>query len=184
MSDTPETTAEAKPKKKGKLPLIIILVVLLAAGGGGYYFFVMRAASAKAAAKAKKAAKAADEEASADEEAEADKGNKSDGANVKQVVELQPFIVNLADKENTRYLRMTVSLGMGGEGEEESKPDTLMTTRARDAMIAVLTSKSSNDIISAEGKMKLREELLKAARKVVKEPRIEAIYITDFIIQM
>ena len=110
-----------------------------------------------------------------------------DDGDVKQVIELQPFIINLADEGEARYLRMTVSLGLdGGEGggEGESKPDTLMTTKVRSAMISVLTTKHSDEILSVEGKALLRKELLRAARAVVKEPEVHAIYITDFIVQL
>lgn len=209
MSDANETApAPAAPpaKKKSKLLLMIVtLVVLLAAGGGAYFFlFKSSAASAKEKKSSAKKAAAAEEEADAHEEtAEEETGHegeaktKDDGKkasksvkvslpkdeDVKAVIELQPFIVNLADTEEARYLRLTVSLGLAGEGGEE-KPDTIFTTRVRNALLAVLTTKRSDDILSAEGKDRLRKELLTAARAASKEPQVEAIYITDFIVQL
>ncbi|MGH9944223.1 MAG: flagellar basal body-associated FliL family protein [Pyrinomonadaceae bacterium] len=125
------------------------------------------------------------------EKDETGKGKKSqpielslpEDSEVKSVVELQPFIINLADENEARYLRLTVSLGLG-EGGEEEKPDPLFTTRVRNAMLAVLTTKTSEEILTSEGKNRLRHQLLLAAREASEEPHVEAIYITDFIVQL
>jgi len=107
-----------------------------------------------------------------------------DDSEVKHIVELQPFIINLADSEEARYLRLSVSLGIGGEESGAKKPDPLFMTRVKNAMLAVLTVKKSTDVLSIEGKVKLRKELLQAAQAASKEPKVEAIYITDFIVQL
>lgn len=188
---------ETVPAKKSKKMLIIIIVaVLLFGGGGGYYFLRLRNAdSSKAKDKnAQKKNKAEDDSA---ETAGGAKGAKDADAtsnkkllemslpedgDVKQVIELQPFIVNLADDNEPRYLRMTVSVGLAEAGE--AKPDPLFTTKVRNAMLAVLTSKKSEEILTVEGKATLRKELLAAARAAVEEPEVHAIYITDFIVQL
>lgn len=134
-----------------------------------------------------------EKDAAAEDEGKSQKGGKKaagsakftppDDENVKQIIELQPFIVNLADTSEARYLRLTVSVGTG-EAEGEAKPDPLFTTRIRNAMLAVLTTKSSEEVLTAEGKNALRKELLSAARSAAKEPKVEAVYITDFIVQL
>ncbi len=200
MSDTAATTpaAEAAPKKS-KLLLILIIVAVVAVLGGGGVFFLRRGSTAEAAKaeKSKKSAKeknsAADDEAAADEPVAEEKSSRKksggakidlpDDSNVKKVIELSPFIVNLANKGEANYLRMSVSLGVG-ESKGEEKPDPLLTTRVRNALLAVLTTKTSDEVLTVEGKTALRKELLRAARAAVEEPRIEAIYITDFIVQI
>lgn len=189
------TAATEAPKKKGSKMILIIVILVLAVGGGGGYFFFLRGSSAAAKAKAEKSKKARSEEAADDgdkasgDEKEGGKSEKAakislpDDGDVKHVTELQPFIVNLADKEGARYLRLTISLGLG-EGESSEKPDPIFTTRVRNAMLAVLTSKTSEEVLSAEGKVALRKELLKAAQAASDEPKVEAIYITDFIVQL
>lgn len=204
--DNSDATAE-KPKKSRKLIFIIMALVLLVAVGGGGFFYARSAganeAEKKPSAKKKKQArddeepdeKASDEDeakTSDDEEAKSsgEAGKKRvaldlpDDSEVKHIVELQPFIVNLADHDEGRYLRLTVSLGLGGEEAEKEKPDVLFTTRVRNAMLAVLTNKTSAEVLSAEGKAALRKELLRAARAVSDDPPVEAIYITDFIVQL
>ena len=46
------------------------------------------------------------------------RAEQAEEGEVKEVIELQPFIVNLADKNEARYLRMTISLGIGESAEE------------------------------------------------------------------
>lgn len=208
MSAPPAAEAAPAGKKSKKLPLIIGLVLLLAIGGvvGKIFFFKSADAATKdkeASSKSKKskASKESDDEEGdaakkkkggdeEDEESDASaKPSKSDvslpdDSKVKQVVELQPFIVNLADKGEAKYLRLTVNVGIGGEEGKAEKPDPLFTTRIRNAMLAVLTSKTADDVLTNEGKNALRKELLRAARKVSEEPEVHAIYITDFIVQL
>lgn len=194
-SGSPDAAGEAK--KGGKKVLIIgIIGVLLMAAGAGFYFWRASATSAaEAPAKKKGGKKAQAEEPSEGETAEAKEGDHKGGESklkdslpndedVKEVVELPPFIVNLADTEQARYLRMTVSLGVGGAEEKSEKPDNLFMTRVRNAMLTVLSDKKSEDILSVEGKSKLRKELLQAAQAASEEPEVHAIYITDFIVQL
>jgi flagellar protein FliL len=181
-------SSDAAPAKSSIKLIIIIAVsaiVLVAGGGGGAYFFLQKSqAAAKTAEKGKKgAAGNEDEEAAAEGEATPKKANADtlalpDDSNVKRVVELQPYIVNLADQGEARYL-----IG-GEEGSEGEKPSPLFTTRVRNAMLAVLTTKSSAEVLTIEGKAKLRKDLLRAARAASEEPRVEAIYITEFIVQL
>ncbi len=205
---TPPAAGDAAaPKKSSKMLLIVVAVVVLAAVGGGFVFLRKGEAAPEEKKSSKKAShdeaddeEAADEEASTDdEEPKTEKAEKSehaeeaktkpvklslpDDSKVKQVVELQPFVVNLADPAAARYLRVTISIGTAEEGEE-SKPDPLFVTRVRNAMLAVLTTKTSEEVLTIEGKAALRKQLLAAAKKASEEPEVAAVYITEFIVQM
>lgn len=206
--------APAKKSKTLLIIILLLLLVACGGAGGFFFLRARAAtAPGKSKDKNAKKQSSKDDEEEADKEASDEKqsdekhadekssshsdekendkkGSKQsldlslpDDSDVKQVVELQPFIINLADEGEARYLRMTVSLGLG-ENEGESKPDPLMTTKVRNAMITVLTSKRSEEILTVAGKTALRKELLKAARAAVKEPEVHAIYITDFIVQL
>jgi flagellar FliL protein len=207
-TNSPETENDA-PKKKGKLMIIVILLVLILAGGGaGGYFYFSGSSGEKSEESAKnekkessgKTKKSKSEKEEEEEEPEPKKPEKKskgpsakksletslpEDEGVKHIVDLQPFIVNLADEGEARYLRMTVSVGVGEHGGGESeKADPLFITRVRNAMLAVLSIKTSEEILTIEGKAKLRKELLKAAQAASEEPHVEAIYITDFIVQL
>jgi flagellar FliL protein len=161
-----EAGAEPKKAKRGRKFLIIVLVLIVlvaVVGAGGFYRWRHRGAASPAAKKVEPADRAEDSE-------------------VKEVIELQPFIVNLADKNETRYLRMTISLGVGETSE--GKADPLFTTRVRNAILGVITTRTSDQILTSEGKAHLRKDMLEAARTAVEKPEVHAIYITDFIVQM
>jgi len=202
---TDETAEEGGASKKSFKKIIILAVILIVLGGGGFYYWQSKSAAAAddedaeavekdekpSSEKKSKRKKPVDDSEEETEEAEkpAKKSSSLKAAlpndeDVKKIIELPPFIVNLADSENARYLRMSVSLGVGGEEGGSEKPDQLFMTRVRNAMLAVLSEKKSDEILTVEGKGKLRRELLKAAQAASEEPHVEAIYITDFIVQL
>jgi len=158
---------QAPPKRRFKKLIVLVLFLLFLGGaaGGGFYFWKTRTAAA-----------AGTEQAEATEHKEAE-------TEVKAIVDLPPFIVNLADNESARYLRMTVSLGVGGD-EKAEKPDPVFSTKARNAILAVIGAKKSEDILTTEGKESLRREILAAAQSVSKAPHVVEIYITEFIVQL
>jgi flagellar protein FliL len=198
MSETekaaPGADDNAAPKKKGMKKIILLVLIVLIVGGGaasGFFYWRSRAATETAKKTDKKTQSKKDAAEGETDEAESTSKKSTDplknalpeDEDVKKIVELPPFIVNLADSEQARYLRMTVSLGVDGEGGTE-KPDQLFITRVRNAMLAVLSDKRSDDILTPDGKAKLRKELLTAAKAASEEPEVKAIYITDFIVQL
>ena len=158
---------QAPPKRRLKKLIILVLFLLIIGGGagGGFYFWKIRGAAA------------------AEQAVEGEEHTKEAENAVKAIVDLPPFIVNLADNESARYLRMTVSLGVGGS-EKAEKPDPVFSTKARNAILAVISAKKSDEILTAEGKDALRKEILAAAQSVSKEPHVAEIYITEFIVQL
>lgn len=191
--------AQAKPPKKSKSKLLIILalVIAVAIGGAGSFFYFQRIAKAKTETpkKSKHTDDAEqDDEASDKGKEKSGKGEKKDDkeksdspiaslpkdADVKQIIEIQPFILNLADKDENRFLRLSVSLGLE---EASEKPDPVFIARVRNALLAVLMTKSSAEILTPDGKTTLRKELLQAVRAVTAEPPVLAIYITELIVQ-
>lgn len=183
MSDNPTNESQPEEKKGGKKIILLatVVVVLLAGAGGGFYFWKSSSTVAAEVSKKKNSKKSDPAEG---EEGDTFKNSLPNDEDVKNVVELPAFIVNLADTEQARYLRMTVSLGIDGPEGKEAKPDQLFTTRVRNAMLTVLSDKKSEEILSLEGKAKLRKELLQAAQAASEEPMVHAIYITDFIVQL
>lgn len=187
---------------------MLAVVLVIGGGGGGFYFWSSSTASAAEDKSDSKKSKSKssdleldDFENESEEEPEEDEDSETktkkfsknsvrdalrnslpDDDDVKHIIELDPFIINLADETETRYLRMTVNLGVGETEKEE--PDKLFLTRVKNAMLSVLSVKTSEDVLSVKGKNKLRKELLKAAQMASDEPKVEAIYITDFIVQL
>lgn len=99
---------------------------------------------------------------------------------------LEEFLVNLADQDENRYLKVNIVLevngdppaGEGGEGGGGSED-----IKARDVIITVLTKKSYRRLISEEGKSSLKKELKKALNTSLDGLKVENIYFTSFAMQ-
>ena len=95
----------AVPIKRGKKKLLLIaaaaLSLALAVGGGGVWYLKKRAAQATALA-------AGEEEGASADAAQADA--KAERKGVPVYLPLDPFIVNLADKEVDRYAQIGITL--------------------------------------------------------------------------
>ncbi|HET7794848.1 MAG TPA: flagellar basal body-associated FliL family protein, partial [Rhizobacter sp.] len=101
MSTAAATADVGDAPQKGKKKLIIILaaVLLLVLGGGGAAVMVMK----------KKAAAAAAEE-DEDEPAAVVEKRKDHAKHPPTFVALDPFVVNLADKETDRFAQIGITL--------------------------------------------------------------------------
>ena len=191
MSEQPahaEGAAEEKPKKSKKKLFIILGVVALVAGAGVPMFLMGGAPP--------------EEDAAAHEE-------------VKhlETADLGSYVVNLS--EATSFLKAKITVEFDGtivekqmkpkaEGEEaeaegggehEAKegagpaplPEFMAKreTQIKDAVLRILSSKKAEDVLTAEGKEHLKEELIEGLNEAValEEPPITAVYFTEFIIQ-
>ena len=105
---------------------------------------------------------------------------------VKAVLHLESFVVNLADPEDNHFLRVGIDLGLenplsGKEGKEGE--GAVPNARVRDCILGVLSSWHSDALLAPEGKEKLKAELLAALRKRAPELEVKEIYLTDFLVQ-
>lgn len=94
---------------------------------------------------------------------------------------LETFIVNLADKGGTRYLRVSMDLELEIEGAVEVVEKRL--PKIRDAILMILPTKKYEDIGTVEGKVSLREEILTKINELMKPEKIKNIYFTEFVVQ-
>ena len=166
MSTAAATAEEAPAPKKSKKKLIIIIaaVLLLVAGGGGA-FFVMK----------KKAAAAEEEEAADGHGKAATKSAKHDAKTPPVYAPLEPFTVNLADREAERYAQIGITLQM--DDAKTGDQIKLFMPAIRNNILMVLAHKTSMQLLEREGKMKLAEEVKRAAARAlgveVTEPEVE-----------
>jgi flagellar FliL protein len=182
---------------KNKLVLIIVAVLLLG-GGGAYYFLVMGKPSGAAAKKKGQEVRGgkdahAEEEEQEDGEAQAseeddeeEEEEHGDGHGEAKGPIMEPFVVNLADSGSRRYLRVSLNLEL--KKHEESGP--LLAARmpqVRDAVLMLLSGKTTDQLLSAEGKAMLREELIDRLNTVLKRKNLKKtvknLYFTEFLIQ-
>lgn len=94
---------------------------------------------------------------------------------------MDTFIVNLRDEKVTKYLKVAVNLELENEKWAEELKER--HPQIRDALIILLSSKESVDVMSIEGKFQLRDEIISAVNKVVGRGKVRNAYFTDFVIQ-
>ena len=102
---------------------------------------------------------------------------------VKATLELEPFLVNLADREEVRFIKTTFQLGLAEEPKEETK-NAVVIASIRDSIITLLSSKTAEQIMTTEGKNKLREEILSRIRSKAPGMKVLEVYIVDFVVQL
>ena len=147
VDDAPVTR---RPKKKLILIGAVVLALVLALGAGAVFFLKQRAAHAAAGAEDE----AASPEASTPAAAAAAKG-------VPFYLPLDPFIVNLADKEADRYAQ----IGITFELESSMSGDQIKAymPAIRNAVLMILANKTSKDLLNREGKEQLALEIQREA---------------------
>ena len=143
------------PAKKGKKKLLIIVaavVLLLAVAGGGALFFLK-----------KKAAHAADgEEAAA---APAEHGSKPDLKHPPTFLPLDPFVVNLADKEIDRYAQIGITLEV--EDAKFAEQMKAFMPAIRNGILMILAHKTSRELLDRAGKEQLAGQILRESARTM-----------------
>ena len=153
-----EQEEEPKKKKKNKnLILIIIIAVAVIAGGGGAFFFFTKSKGAKT--------------------------EKTEGTKLDEGImfALDPFVVNLSDQTGNRFLKISVQLELAGPIIMEKAKGK--TPQIRDAIITLLTNKTSEALIAPEGKLQLKDEINIRGNQILGENSVKNVYLTDFVMQ-
>jgi flagellar FliL protein len=155
MSKAAAATADAvagdapAPKGKKKLIIIIAAVLVLALGGGGAALVVMKQKAAAAA------------EADEDGEPAVQAERKDISKNPPVFVPLEPFVVNLADKESDRYAQIGVTLEV--EDAKFAEEMKAYMPAIRNGILMVLSHKTSGQLLSREGKLALAKDIMREA---------------------
>lgn len=104
----------------------------------------------------------------------------------KYIVHLEGFTVNLADPEETHFLRATIDLGIDRlppGADKEKVAQALPVARIRDSILSVLTVCKANELLTPEGKAQLKKNLIDTLNKNVPEISLRDVYFTEFLVQ-
>ena len=142
-----------RPKKKILLIGVVVLVLTLALAAGAIVFIKQRAARAAAAA--------GDDEGGAAAETATATANHIDPRSVPIYLPLDPFIVNLADREADRYAQIGITLEL--ESNAASEQIKAYMPAIRNAILMILANKTSKELLYREGKELLAQEILREA---------------------
>lgn len=139
------------------------VAVLALAGGGGFYWKTQQAAAASA---------------HGEEEKEAEDVHVTRG-----LVSFDPFVVNLADPV-PRFLRVSMQLVVKSPEEasalEHSKVSIL---QARSAILELLTTQTSDVLVTPEGKAGLRAAIVEKVSRDIPGFKVFDVLFSDFVVQ-
>jgi len=172
MSDAKAAPAAAK-KGGSKKMMIVVAAVLILGGGGGFFYWK------------KTQAAAAEDTESTSEHASSKSTKKSKHKEVEPtgVVPMEAFLVNLADSNASRFLRVTLRLVV--ETPEEAKEieeSPVKQARARSAILELLATQESAKLVTPEGKDELKKAIAEATSKVL-GLEVHDVLFTDFVVQ-
>ena len=170
-------TAPAKGKKKLIIIIAAVLAVVLIGGGAGAYFMMKKSAAVEAAA----AEGEEGAEAHAGDHAPA-KGGKKDTSHAPVFVPLEPFTVNLADREAERYAQIGVTL----EVDDAKVSDQIKAymPAIRNNILMAIADRTAADLLGRDGKTKLAQRIARETSRalgyaVEDEPGEEAAAAED-----
>lgn len=153
----PADAGVAAPAKKGKKKLLMMLVVgvlALALAGGGAVFMMKKKAAAQAAEDGDDAVASTEHRAA-----------KPDLKNPPTFLPLDPFVVNLADKDADRYAQIGITLEVAdpkfGELLKAYMP------AIRNSILLILAQKASADLLDRPGKEQLAGQIQREAARVM-----------------
>ncbi|GAX87584.1 flagellar FliL protein [Lebetimonas natsushimae] len=164
---------EEKEEKSGGnkllLIVIIILLLLLLVIGGLVAYFLLSNNSDDTQAPEQK------------QEKVIKKKKVSDMAEVGPIYPLDQFIVNLVSNNADRYLKCKISFELDSPDLQQEIDKKLPAIR--DIIINILSSKTVEEIQTAKGKEKLKEEIRRKVNEILTTGEIKHVYFTEFVIQ-
>jgi flagellar FliL protein len=178
------TDAVPAPPRRSKKKLLIIggaLVLLLVVGGGAAAMLVMKQRAAAAAEQAE----GTDAEEGADVAAAETVKHERKGPPT--FTPLDPFTVNLADRDAERYAQVGITL----ELEDAKVVDTVkqFMPAIRHNVLMLLSQKTAGELLGREGKQQLADDIKREALKALEHddadglPPVRAVAFSNFIIQ-
>ncbi|WP_163328076.1 flagellar basal body-associated protein FliL [Desulfurobacterium thermolithotrophum] len=166
MAEEEKQEQEQKGSGKKKFIILIVLLLLLGIGGGVAYKFLVL--DKKKAESQEKQAQRIIEEIKATEK-------------VGVMFDLGTFVVNLADTDIERYLKVSIVLELKDQKIQAEAQKRL--PEIKDAITTLLLTKKSSEIRTPEGIEFLKEEIAKRVNAILPLGGVKNVYFTEFIIQ-
>lgn len=175
-----EKTPVAAPAPAFPIKLLIIVsVAALVFGVGGAYMAVKFLGGASKGTESPEEHKAV-AEVKAEPKSEAD-GKHGQATSPGAIFDLDPFIVNLADTPEVRYLKLTLKLEV--DSEAVAAELSARIPQIRDAILVLLSSKDVNAVRTTQGKFQLRDEITQRINGLLRKPGVRSAYFTEFVVQ-
>jgi len=167
-----ETEENQEEKKEGGskvlLIVIVVLLLLLLIIGGAVAYFLLSSNDQQDNPDQPKQEKVV-------------KKKSSDLTQMGPIYPLDQFIVNLVSNNSERYLKCKISLELDAPDLQKELDKKLPAVR--DMIIQILSSKTVEEIQTARGKEKLKEEIRRKLNAMLTTGEIRHVYFTEFVIQ-
>lgn len=165
MAENEDLDLDVKPASNKKMLIIMAVVgVLLIVGSVGLTVWLVGGGGDEA------------EEGQAAQEQELTRA---------QYLPLETMVVNFAQKGPANYLQVDIQLMTNKEGVSAAVEEHMPVIR--NDILVMLGSQSYEGVSSREGKERLRQEILVAVNRILKEQTgnegIQAVYFTNFVMQ-
>jgi len=157
MPEEPSTPARSKKKERSSGTVVAMTVLLIASCTLAGWFYHRSTL----------------EQASQDE---------NSPASVVSVLHLDSFVVNLSGDGGTGYLRVGIDLGLGIELKEGASRAPYIG-ELRDTILTVLGTRTVEELLTPDGKAKLRSDILQAIQTRMPEIHCHEVYYTEFLVQ-
>ena len=180
----PETTGgekgeSAPPAAAGRRPSVKSLLI----GAGVFGLLASNAFLMYRTLTATSSTAVADEE-EAPAESEPEVVPEADLIDTAAVLPLEPLLVNLADSDKNRFVRVRAELVFESEAEmTRVRQSSFATAKAQDATLTLISSKTADELDDVDGRNAFRKELLDVVRKALPGVKVTDVLLTDFIIQ-
>ncbi|MCD8213184.1 MAG: flagellar basal body-associated protein FliL [Campylobacter sp.] len=174
---------EEKQSKKGGGKILIIIIaailVLLLAVGGLTVFLLLGDDNSQDPNMAQQQIQTQQNMQTQNVRANPKRAN--DYANMGPIYPLDQFIVNLLSENGSRFLKTKIDMEQSNEllTPELDKKKALL----RDIIIRTLSSKTYEEVSTAKGKDRLKDEIVGKINEVLSDGFIKNIYFTDFVVQ-
>ena len=164
MSDEAAKPPAPPPASGGKTSKVVLALLVLNLGASGFGTFKLATAKPPEAAPVH-------ETAAPNPNAEV----------TGPVTAMDPFVVNLDEPGNARYLKVTLQLELASaEAAEQAEKSKQLV---RDAILSLLSGLHVKDTLGAEAKEKIRNDVLAKIEKVLGPARARRVFFQEFVVQ-
>lgn len=161
--ETADQPEEGGGSKKKLIIIIVAVLVLLGGAAGGYFFFMGGEKEKKISPEEEQAAL------------------KLQANQVGPMVNIDSFIVNISDDQESRYLKATITIEVDGEAAAMEVNQRM--PQIKDAILLLIGNKTFHELNDLQGKIQLRAELINKINSILLKGKVKRIYFTDFVVQ-
>ncbi|HZQ23469.1 MAG TPA: flagellar basal body-associated FliL family protein [Terriglobales bacterium] len=102
---------------------------------------------------------------------------------MESVLHLETFVLNLPDPSSRCYLRIGIDVGVSRMPEGKGESSAPAVPMVRDTILTALSTANADELMTTEGKLKLKEALVRALQQRVPELGVQEVYFTELLIQ-